>query len=230
MNYEKIYSQITERAKTRHLEGYKEKHHIVPKCMGGNNEKENIAELTAREHFLCHMLLCEIYPKESKLWYALFLMAIGKQKVKDKHYIISSRTYERIKIEWKSKAKGKPKPKNFMSPELKQKISNSNKGISRNKGSKFSEESKHKMSESKKGKSFSPQHIENLKIGIQNRKPYIKGSKQVEQYDLNGNLKKIFSSVKDADKEMGGSRGNVAACCRGDQKTSGGFKWKYVNE
>ena len=30
MNYQKIYSQIIERAKNRQLEGYKEKHHILP--------------------------------------------------------------------------------------------------------------------------------------------------------------------------------------------------------
>ena len=35
MNYQKIYNQIIERAKTRQLEGYKEKHHILPRCMGG---------------------------------------------------------------------------------------------------------------------------------------------------------------------------------------------------
>jgi hypothetical protein len=51
MNYEKIYDCIIKRAKTRKLEGYVEKHHIIPKCMGGSNEKQNIVELTAREHF-----------------------------------------------------------------------------------------------------------------------------------------------------------------------------------
>jgi hypothetical protein len=99
MDYQKIYNQIIERAKIRQLEDYKEKHHIIPRCIGGLDIKENIVELTAREHFLCHRLLCEIYPKESKLWYALFLMAIGKQKKKKTEpYKVSSREYERIKI------------------------------------------------------------------------------------------------------------------------------------
>jgi len=56
MNYQKIYDQIIERAKNRKLEGYKEKHHIIPKCLGGPDNKENLVELTAREHFLCHLL------------------------------------------------------------------------------------------------------------------------------------------------------------------------------
>ena len=82
MNYQKIYNQIIERAKNRQLEGYKEKHHVIPKCIGGLNDKENLVELTAREHFLCHRLLCEIYPNNQKLLWALWLMAIGKQKNK----------------------------------------------------------------------------------------------------------------------------------------------------
>ena len=47
--------------------GRLEVHHIVPKCLGGSNKKENLVELTAREHFICHRLLCEIYPKNKKL-------------------------------------------------------------------------------------------------------------------------------------------------------------------
>lgn len=82
MNYQNIYNQIIERAKNRKLEGYKEKHHILPKCMGGEDIKENLVELTAREHFLCHKLLCEMHSSNEKLWYALFLMSIGKQKSK----------------------------------------------------------------------------------------------------------------------------------------------------
>ena len=196
--------------------------------MGGDDNKENIIQLTAREHFLCHRLLCEIYPNNDKLWYALFLMAIGKQKNKKHHYVVSSRLYEKIKIEWQSKVKNKPKPDGFMSEEIRQKISESNKGKSRNKGSKFSEETKQKISEAKKGKSLSKQHVENLKIGLKNRKKWIKASKQVEQYDLVGNLIKVFSSSKEADTEMGGKGNNVADCCRGRQKTAYGYVWQYL--
>ena len=80
MDYPTVYSQIIERAKTRTLEGYTEIHHIIPKCLGGNNSKDNLVSLTAKEHFLCHMLLCEIYPNNRKLWYALFLMSTNKNK------------------------------------------------------------------------------------------------------------------------------------------------------
>lgn len=95
MNYQRIYDQIIDRAKERKLEGYREKHHIIPKCMGGSNEKQNLIELTAREHFICHQLLIFIYPKSKKIAYAFWGMCnqIGSfNNIRD--YRVTSRTYE----------------------------------------------------------------------------------------------------------------------------------------
>lgn len=38
---------------------YHERHHIVPKCIGGGNEELNLIDLYAREHFIC---LCQEHP------------------------------------------------------------------------------------------------------------------------------------------------------------------------
>jgi hypothetical protein len=93
MNYEKIYNQIIDRAKTRQLEGYKEKHHILPKCMGGSNGRENIVILTAREHFVCHWLLCRIYPEHPKLAHAFWFMSKQNAPGQQRDYTVSSRVY-----------------------------------------------------------------------------------------------------------------------------------------
>lgn len=108
MDYKKIYYQIVDRAKNRKLDEYKETHHIIPKCIGGSNKAENLVELTAKEHFLCHMLLCEIYPDEKKLTHAFWLMVIGRQKTKKvvKQYKVSSRAYERARIAYIKSRKG----------------------------------------------------------------------------------------------------------------------------
>jgi len=98
MDYTKIHDQIIERAKNRKVEGYTENHHIIPKCMGGTDDKENLVELTAREHFIIHKLLCEIYPEESGLKYAVWLMCNIKNEYQKRNYKISSREYERLKI------------------------------------------------------------------------------------------------------------------------------------
>lgn len=94
MNYQKIYNQIIERAKTRKLECYKEKHHIIPRCIGGGNEKSNIVELTAREHFLCHWLLYEINPHNNKLAFAFWAMCNQKNKSQELRHTPSSRVYD----------------------------------------------------------------------------------------------------------------------------------------
>jgi len=108
MNYDKIYNQIIERAQNRKLEGYKEKHHVIPKCLGGSDDKSNLVDLTAREHFLCHKLLCYINPNNQKLLWALWLMAIGKKRKKHAEpYKISSREYEQLKQLASQHRKGK---------------------------------------------------------------------------------------------------------------------------
>lgn len=58
--YSQWYFQLMDRSFTRTLEGYTEKHHIIPKCLGGANERTNIAVLTAREHYIAHLLLTKM--------------------------------------------------------------------------------------------------------------------------------------------------------------------------
>lgn len=69
MNYLKIYNSIIERRKYEIPQGYSENHHIIPRSLGGSDKKYNLIRLTAREHFICHLLLTKIYPKFSINWY-----------------------------------------------------------------------------------------------------------------------------------------------------------------
>ena len=108
MNYSKIYDSLVERAKNRKIEGYVERHHIVPKCMGGSNKKSNIVELTAREHYIAHKLLVEIYPNHKKLVYALWGMSNQlTSSNNEREYRISSREYERTRILFSENIKGR---------------------------------------------------------------------------------------------------------------------------
>ena len=51
--YTRWYYDIIDRAKTRILSAnnYYEKHHIIPKSLGGSNSADNLVNLSAREHF-----------------------------------------------------------------------------------------------------------------------------------------------------------------------------------
>jgi hypothetical protein len=74
MNYLKHYNILMERSRDRVLEGYVEKHHIIPRCLGGTNDTTNIAVLTPEEHFLAHQLLVKIYPNSPPLVNAAVIM------------------------------------------------------------------------------------------------------------------------------------------------------------
>lgn len=62
MNYEFHYISLIDRAKSREIFGYVERHHIIPRCLGGSDDMQNIAVLTAEEHYVAHQLLVKMYP------------------------------------------------------------------------------------------------------------------------------------------------------------------------
>lgn len=66
MNYLKAYFSIIRNRKNNPLNPekvYLESHHIIPRSLGGSNKKSNLVNLTAREHFICHLLLVKIFEK-----------------------------------------------------------------------------------------------------------------------------------------------------------------------
>jgi hypothetical protein len=94
MNYQRIYKQIIDRAKQQvRKKGqgvYYESHHIIPRSEGGSNKKENLVLLTAKEHYIVHLLLYTASPIQSRA-YAFMRMAnrVGKKK--------SAKIYQELK-------------------------------------------------------------------------------------------------------------------------------------
>jgi hypothetical protein len=74
MDYSAHYSKLINRAVGREVSGYSEKHHIVPRCMGGSDDPSNLVRLTAREHFVAHQLLVKMHPGQQGLIFAAFVM------------------------------------------------------------------------------------------------------------------------------------------------------------
>lgn len=74
MNYEKIYMELINRARNRVYDGYVEKHHILPKCLGGSDEPDNLIKLLPEEHYLAHQLLVKIYSNNIHLVNAAMMM------------------------------------------------------------------------------------------------------------------------------------------------------------
>lgn len=103
--YKKWYFNIINyRLKNPLLNQYTETHHIIPKSLGGTDENKNLVELTAREHYICHLLLTAVFPTSSleykKMWKAFALMAWYKSKNQERNYKINNRIYEKLKTEF----------------------------------------------------------------------------------------------------------------------------------
>jgi hypothetical protein len=99
--YTKWYNEIILRAQARTLSSdlYREKHHIVPRSLGGSNQASNLVILTAREHFLCHWLLTKMTSgqDQQKMAYACKRMMHSAGE-KQYRYKVNSKLYEQLKI------------------------------------------------------------------------------------------------------------------------------------
>jgi len=156
--YYTYYYNIVNTALSRpNLTGYFEKHHIIPKSLGGNNLEENLVKLTFREHFICHRLLTKITAGIDcrKMGYAMWRMATVAKYRKCR---ISSRTYQLIREEFvKINSVANKGENNWMygkthTQKARLAISKAQKGNTTRRGVTLSEEQKQKQSQAMKGK------------------------------------------------------------------------------
>lgn len=191
--HRKSYNSLIERAKIRglnknKLEGYYEKHHILPKCLGGTNTKDNLVLLTAREHMIAHMLLQKMYPDNHKILNAVIaLLSPGNESQQGERVIVSTRVASYYRRLFSESLKGK-----HHSEETKRKISEGNKGriIPKeqieylrkiNTGRKHTEETRKKMSESHKRENLSPETIEKFRRASTGRKHSLDSLKKISK-------------------------------------------------
>jgi hypothetical protein len=168
MNYQRIHDAIIDRARNRTLLGYRERHHVIPRCLGGTDKSENLVELTAREHFVVHKLLVELYPTETKLIYAYWMMSRNISNSKySRDYLVSARDYEHARRLF-SEASSKHQRGKTLTEEHKEALSIAAKTRKTRTPIKHSEETKQKLSSLWKGTTRSledRQKISNGQLG-----------------------------------------------------------------
>lgn len=177
--YTTMYFRIIENAKSRTVPGYSEKHHIIPKSIGGVDSDDNLIKLTPKEHYMCHKLLPRMLDGvyKQKMMYALYCITHVRNKGQTSRYIPSAKIYQQIKEDWRNSIKGrtahnKGKP---MSEEQKEKLRLANLGKTYTR----SDEYKEKMSTIKKGKP-----ILSLRGRTSNRKGITMSNEQKEKIRL----------------------------------------------
>ncbi len=189
--YYRWYYQIINKARKRGKpDGYYEKHHIIPKCLGGRNNIWNTINLTYREHYIVHWLLIKFTEGEflRKMNLALYLMMKGSHrvgKVPSRWFVRSRqaardtpRTEEfkrKMSIFMKGRKHGignKSKTGKTNSEQHRQRIREANIGNKHTLGFKHSDESKKMIGAASKDNkyAFGFKHTEETKQKFKNRK------------------------------------------------------------
>lgn len=75
MNYERIYASfINDRMGRQPVPPeYSERHHIVPRALGGGDEPSNLIRLTPEDHYFAHLLLAQIHG--GHMWSCVLLLS-----------------------------------------------------------------------------------------------------------------------------------------------------------
>jgi hypothetical protein len=159
MNYQKIYNNLISRNISR--AGYVEKHHILPRCLGGQDNKENLVNLYPEEHYLAHLLLCKIYPGNQKLLYATMNMTSGAMINNGKR---SNKAYGWLRRQYAESMSGDNNPAR-RNPNLQKEAAK------KRVGQKRTEETKVQMSIAQKGRTFSEETKRKMAEAAKNRPP-----------------------------------------------------------
>lgn len=198
MNYKKLYDNMMKIAKfsnrIKNDSYYYERHHIIPKCMGGNNSEDNLVLLTAREHYVAHKLLWKINKNNRSLFFAYFSMSNMKNQYHNR-IKITSKEYERLKI---VNSKMVSEAMTGRTITWANKISESHKGL------KHTKESKRKMSIAKKG-------TKRPKEESVRKSKSMKGKNKGKFYINNGKCNKM---IRDSELEYYLSQGYVKGYLR----------------
>jgi hypothetical protein len=147
MNYLKVYCNLIRKAENRTPpEGYTEKHHTFPKSIFGNNNR--IVVLTAREHYVAHLLLRKIFIKRYGLknWKTIKMINALWWMSNNTHKYCNSNLYEKLRIDISKMYIGENNPSKR--DDIREKLRNSTLSLGENHPMK-NKETKRKWKESR---------------------------------------------------------------------------------
>lgn len=191
-------------------EEYHERHHIIPKCLGGANDEDNLIDLFAREHYEAHRLLALENPESRDLQLAWWCMTSMKNSNENERYICSPEDFEKARKNHSESLKGENNPMfgvhryGELNPMY---------------GKKHSDETKKKISKkakanvrdwidnpyigkSRKGKDSPSYGIKRSKETRDKLSKMKKVHRKIVQYDKDGNYIKTFNSEWEASEEL----------------------------
>jgi hypothetical protein len=183
LHYLNRYNKFINTLKDQVVEGYTEKHHIVPRSHNGTHDESNLIRLTPRQHYVAHWLLWKAY-KGSMITAFHYMNGVKRYGKR-----LNSKTVELLRLEDFERRKGRKhtaesneinRQKHLgkkLSIEHKKKISQALKGVPK---ARLSDESIEKMKATKKAR-----HVPKIwmnKNGTQTKVVYEK----IDEYLNNG--------------------------------------------
>ena len=97
--YLKHYNNLCDKARSRStIEGYFEKHHVIPRSLGGTDDSSNIVLLSAREHYIAHKILVRITSGVFKFKMINAWFRMSCQGINPAFAFINSRKFEQARI------------------------------------------------------------------------------------------------------------------------------------
>lgn len=232
---------------------YHERHHIIPKSLGGSNDESNLIDLFAREHFEAHRLLAIENPDDWKIVNAWTMMAFVKDKNQDR-YQLTAEEYEEAKraLSMAKKTLYEENPEKHPmygkhhKEESKEKMRGPRPSMT---GDNHPMYNKHPSDETRKKISKNHADVSGVNnpfygrcMSEDQRKKISEAKKgnvvgkdnprarKVAQYDSELNLIRIWDYIKQATIELGISNSNICSCCKGRLKSAGGFIWRYIED
>lgn len=244
MTYEKFIQDILNtRGRFACGDEYHERHHIVPRCMNGTDDEDNLIDLFAREHFEAHRLLALENPGNEKLVYAYTCMAFMKRDDLEK-YELTPEEYEEAKITF-SKINSIHAKNRFKNPENNPMY-----------GKHHTEETKNKIGSANSGRIWSEDIIQKRRDGqirkwkdpnfrekhsaimqeIRSNPEYKQKQRESHYGDkswnaisiININNGNVYGAATLAKDELGIDNSRISKCCKGIYQTAGGYQWKYI--
>lgn len=232
---------------------YHERHHIVPKCLGGTNEENNLIDLFGREHYIAHKLLAKENPKIKELQFAFWMMSRYTVIQGVERYVPTPEEYEMAKIAFSESMRGENNPmrKHIFTEDERAELSK--RAIRIFSGRKKTEETKRKISESNKNKPKSEAHKQSLRDA---RKRYFEnggvsstfGTHPSEETRMKQRLAKlgkkspvckkvvcletntVYESIVEAHCKTGLGEEAIRRSCKKLSRTKSGFSFRYYRE
>ena len=158
MNYKNVYDRfIAGRQSSPVPSCYTEKHHILPRSLGGLNGKSNLIRLTPSDHLFAHKLLAKIYNTRG-LWFALVTMC-SEGGLSARGIKASRHDYERARMKYSESFKlNHPSRGKALTDEHRRKLSENSARLS---------EPNHPM--------FGKRHTEESILKMKNSSPHTNG-------------------------------------------------------